>query len=272
MFASNNDARANATPKTILLDMAPSQSTIELRRKPVSSEWEITTERVNQLARQIVEHVAVAIPLKVHIHGRGQITKSFALLHEVTVPRPREMIGQYWNSVFGEEREHFESRLDRLLGIRVIEKFHAWILDQQHGMMRDVAYEEERLTIRLHVEHGVPERVAWRRDCRDAWQKLLLIIEKYQSIPDRQQVLSRVDDERLLPRRVHLSFISPVIKIGLAHVNLRIRIHQSTALIDDAADVVDMTVRDDNGVDVLALDPGIREAFCKQTALGSEHS
>ena len=53
-------------------------------------------------------------------------------------------------------------------------------------MMRDVAYEEERLTIRLHVEHGVPERVAWRRDCRDAWQKLLLILEKYQSIPNRQ--------------------------------------------------------------------------------------
>jgi hypothetical protein len=52
---------------------------------------------------------------------------------------------------------------------------------------------------------------------------------------------------------------------------LRIRIHQSTALIDDAADVVDMTVRDDNGVDVLAFDPGIREAFCKQPALGSEH-
>ena len=126
------------------------------------------------------------IPLKVHVHGRGQITKSFALLHEVTVPRPREMIGQYWNSVFSEEREHFEPRLDRLLGIRVIEKFHAWILDQQHGMMRDVAYEEERLTIRLHVEHGVPERVAWRRDCRDAWQKLPLILEKYQSIPNRQ--------------------------------------------------------------------------------------
>ncbi len=126
------------------------------------------------------------IPLKVHVHGRGQITKSFAVLHEVTVPRPREMIGQYWNSVFSEERQHFEPRLDRLLGIRVIEKFHAWILDQQHGMMRDVAYEEERLTIRLHVEHGVPERVAWRRDCRDAWQKLLLILEKYQSIPNRQ--------------------------------------------------------------------------------------
>jgi hypothetical protein len=88
------------------------------------------------------------------------------------------MIGQYCNSIFSEEREHFEPRLDRLLGIRVIEKFHAWILDQQHGMMRDVAYEEERLTIRLHVEHGVPERVAWRRDCRDAWQKLLLIPEK----------------------------------------------------------------------------------------------
>jgi hypothetical protein len=38
MFASNNDARTNATPKTILLDMARSQSAIELRRKPVSSE------------------------------------------------------------------------------------------------------------------------------------------------------------------------------------------------------------------------------------------
>jgi hypothetical protein len=34
MFASNNDARANATPKTILLDMARSQSVIEFRRKP----------------------------------------------------------------------------------------------------------------------------------------------------------------------------------------------------------------------------------------------
>ena len=175
MFVSNSDARANATPKTILLDMvARSQSAIELRRKPVSSEWEITTAP------------GAYIPLKVHVHGRVQITKSFALLHEVTVPRPREVIGQYWNSVFSEEREHFEPRLDRLLGIRVIEKFHAWILDQQHGMMRDVAYEEERLTIRLHVEHGVPERVAWRRDCRDAWQKFLLIFEKYQSIPNRQ--------------------------------------------------------------------------------------
>jgi hypothetical protein len=47
--------------------------------------------------------VVADIPLKVHVHGRGQITKSFALLHEVTVPRPREMIGQYWNSVFSEE-------------------------------------------------------------------------------------------------------------------------------------------------------------------------
>jgi hypothetical protein len=42
VFASNNDARANATTKTILLDMARSQSAIELRRKLVSSEWEIT--------------------------------------------------------------------------------------------------------------------------------------------------------------------------------------------------------------------------------------
>src|SRR5258708_7506733 len=126
------------------------------------------------------------IPLKVHVHRRGQITKSFALLHEVTVPRPREMIGQYWNSVFSEERGHFEPRLDRLLGIRIIEKFHAWILDQQHGMMRDVPYEAQRLTTRLHVQHGVPEHVAWRRDCRDAWQKFLLILEKYQSIPNRQ--------------------------------------------------------------------------------------
>jgi hypothetical protein len=41
------------------------------------------------------------------------------------------MIGQYWNSVFSEEREYFEPRLDRLRGIRVIEKFHVWILDQQ---------------------------------------------------------------------------------------------------------------------------------------------
>src|SRR3984893_345520 len=82
------------------------------------------------------------IPLKVHVHGRGQLTQSFSLLHEVTVPRPREMIGQYWNSVFSEEREHFEPRLDRLLDIRVIAKFHACIVDQQHGMMRDVAYEE----------------------------------------------------------------------------------------------------------------------------------
>ena len=104
MLASSNDVRANATPKTILLDMTRSQSAFELRRKPVSSEWEITAERVIQLARQIAEHVTVAIPLKVHVHGRGQITKSFALLHEVTVPRPREMIGQYWNSVFSEER------------------------------------------------------------------------------------------------------------------------------------------------------------------------
>jgi hypothetical protein len=72
MLGSNNDARANATPKTILLDIARSQSVIELRRKPVSSEWEITTEPVNQLARQIVEHVAVAIPLKVHVHGQGR--------------------------------------------------------------------------------------------------------------------------------------------------------------------------------------------------------
>src|SRR5260221_13838731 len=102
------------------------------------------------------------IPLKVHVHGRGQITKSFALLHEVTVPRPREMIGQYWNSVFSEEREHFEPRLDRLLGIRIVEKFLPCILDQQHEIMRSAAYEEQRRTIRLHVEHGVPERVACR--------------------------------------------------------------------------------------------------------------
>src|SRR6266404_8236794 len=137
MFASNNDARANATPKTILLDMARSQSTIELRPKPVSSEREITTERVNQLARQIVEHVAVAIPLKVHVHGCGQITKSFALRHEVTVPRPREMIGQYWNSVFSQEREHFEPRPEGRLRINRI----AWI---------DVALPRSRL--RKHSE------------------------------------------------------------------------------------------------------------------------
>src|SRR5260370_16619890 len=160
MFASNNDARANATPKTILLDIARSQSAIELRRKPVSSEWEMPTAP------------GAYIPLKVHVHGRGQITKSFALLHEVTVPRPREMIGQYCNSVFSEEREHFEPRLDRLLGIRVIEKFHAWILDQQHGMMRDVAYEEERLTIRLHVEHSVPDRAPCPPHCRYASHQL----------------------------------------------------------------------------------------------------
>src|SRR5260370_39052753 len=76
-------------------------------------------------------------------------------------------------------------------------------------MSQDANYEEERLAIPTHVKHGVRERVAWRRDCRDAWQKLLLILEKYQSLPNRQQVLSRVDDERLLPRRVHLSFVSP---------------------------------------------------------------
>ena len=48
------------TPKTTSLDMVRSQSAIVLRRKPASSEWKITNERVDQLAWPIVEHVVVA--------------------------------------------------------------------------------------------------------------------------------------------------------------------------------------------------------------------
>jgi hypothetical protein len=58
MLAGSNDARVNATAKKILLDMARPQSAIEFRLEPFAPECEITTEHANELAWQIVEHVA----------------------------------------------------------------------------------------------------------------------------------------------------------------------------------------------------------------------
>src|ERR1043166_4737948 len=79
MFASNSDTRANATPKTIFLDMASSQSVIEPTRQPISSGWENHYRTCEAACSADVEHVVAAklTRLSSQQHGCERITHFF---------------------------------------------------------------------------------------------------------------------------------------------------------------------------------------------------
>jgi hypothetical protein len=58
-----------------------------------------------------------------------------------------------------------------------------------------------------------------------------------------------------------ISFIGPEVEIALGDVVLRVGEQHLAAVVDHAADVVDMAVRKHHGVDVFGLDAGLRHAL-----------
>jgi len=64
-----------------------------------------------------------------------------------------------------------------------------------------------------------------------------------------------------LQRAAELAFVGPAIEIALGDVELRVREQQLAAVVDHAADVIDVGVREHHCVDVLRLDAGLRHAL-----------
>ncbi|GCC47026.1 hypothetical protein chiPu_0031366, partial [Chiloscyllium punctatum] len=126
--------------------------------------------------------------------------------------------------------------------------------------MREVAEEGERLAARAHHEDGVAHGVAGRCDRGHAGQEFLAVLEEHDAVAHRQQVLAGVHDE-VLQRTAHLAFVGPEIEIALRDVVLRIREQRLVVGADDAADMIDMGVRQHDGVDVLRLDAGFLHAL-----------
>ncbi len=91
---------------------------------------------------------------------------------------------------------------------------------------------------------------------RNSWPSL----KNTMPIPHRQQVLAGVHDE-VLQRTAHLAFIGPEIEVALRDVVLRIGEQRLVVGVDDAADMVDMGVRQHDGVDILRLDAGFLHAL-----------
>ena len=82
-----------------------------------------------------------------------------------------------------------------------------------------------------------------------AGQEFLAVLEEHQAVAHRQQVLAGVDHE-ILQRAAELAFIGPEIEIALGDVELRVREQRLVVGADDAADMIDMGVREHHRVDV----------------------
>ena len=102
--------------------------------------------------------------------------------------------------------------------------------------------------------------MAGRRDRLNAGQEFLAVLEEHQAVAHRHQVLAGVDHE-ILQRAAELAFIGPEIEIALRDVELRVGEQRLAVVADDAADMVDMRVRQHHRVDVAGLDAGFRHAL-----------
>jgi len=109
--------------------------------------------------------------------------------------------------------------------------------------------------------------VARRRDRLDARQEFLTIPEEDDAVAHRQKIGARVFDEGL-ERRAELAFIRPEIEIDLADIDLRIGEIGLAVRRADAADMVDMGMAADDGVDIPGLMPASCRLFCRRPVVG----
>ncbi len=126
--------------------------------------------------------------------------------------------------------------------------------------MGEVAEEGEGFALRGDHEHGVAHSMSGRGHRLDAGQEFLAVLVEDQAVAHRQQVLAGVHHE-ILQRAIGFRLIGPVVEIALGDIKLRVREQHLAAVVDHAADVIDMGVREHHGVDVLRLDAGFRHAL-----------
>ena len=82
----------------------------------------------------------------------------------MAVTGPREVMGHHRRLVGRQHGEELDPWLRRLLGIGVVGELHSRTFEQQHGMVREVAWEGERLAGGVDHQDRVADGMTGRRD------------------------------------------------------------------------------------------------------------
>ena len=180
------------------------------------------------------------------------------------------MVGHQRDLLLGEHGEIFDPRLHRLLRIGVIGELETRPFHQQNLVMRQVADEAGRFAVAVQHENHVAERVPRRRQGRDSGQDFLVVGDELDSIPVGQQVLPRVRHE-LLRLAFDLGFVGPEIEVRLADVDRGVGENAPVRCIHHAADVIDVGVRDDDGIDLRRIVAGFPQALYQTAGCRPEH-
>ena len=109
-----------------------------------------------------------------------------------------------------------------------------------------------------------------RRHRGHAGQDFLAVPVEHEAVAHRHEILAGVDDE-VLHRAAHLAFIGPVIEITLGDVELGVREEHPASVVDHTADMIDMGMGENHGVDVIRLDAGFRHALLLAPGGRAEH-
>src|SRR5580698_6645680 len=143
------------------------------------------------------------------------------------------------------------ARLDRLRGIVVEDGRPLGALQARHRVMGDVTHMHELFVARGEQDCGMERRMSRRRHIMRTACNFTALLHKPGSIGDRRQVLCRGNGallERVGQRRtVDLAFITtagPVVPLHIDKDELSVRKRQRARFRHQAADMVQVTVRD----------------------------
>src|SRR4029077_7808537 len=130
--------------------------------------------------------------------------------------------------------------------------------------MGDVTHMDELLLARDEQDCGMGRRMSWRRNIVHAGCDFAALLHEPGSVGDRRQVISSRPNRALLEpvghrRTVDLAFVSaagPVVPLRIDKDELSLRKRQRTRLRHQAADMVQMTVRQHDQIYALWRDSG----------------
>src|SRR5258708_14433598 len=185
----------------------------------------------------------------------------------MAITRPRVMVGHHGDLVGREHVQHFYTRFRRLLRVGVEGELHPRLLHQQDLVVGEVGEEGKRFALRADHEDVVTHGVSGRGHGLNAGQEFLAVLVEDQPVAHGHQVLAGVYDE-ILPLAAHLAFVGPIVEIALRDIKLRVREQHLAAVIDHAADMIDMPCENTTA----SMSPGAMPAsamlFCWRPVVG----
>ncbi len=174
-------------------------------------------------------------------------------------PGPRQVVDDRQHPLRGQHVHGLQAGLDTELAIGVEGILHARLLDDE-VVVHQVAGDIERLAARRDHEAGMPHRVAGRVHRLYARHDLLAVAVEEDALAVRQQVLLG-SEGGAFARRAQASIVGPIFEVGFRDEDLGVRKILAAVLRQDPADMVDVTMRRNDEVDVLGIDAGSFEVL-----------